>query len=57
MADEILGAVNELRGKVEAFREFLEDVCLTAGEYLMVREVDKVVAEKRYGELAPLDEL
>jgi hypothetical protein len=57
MADEILGAVNELRGKVEAFREFLEDVFLTAGEYLMVREVDKVVAEKRYGELAPLDEL
>ncbi|GBC70018.1 hypothetical protein HRbin01_01725 [archaeon HR01] len=54
MSDEILKA---LSAKVDELKEFLEDVFLNTEEYLMVREVDKLVAERRFNELVSLDEL
>ena len=57
MSDELLESVKALSAKVDELKQFLEDVFLTTEEYLMVREVDKLVAEKRFDELVSLDEL
>lgn len=57
MSDELLESIKALSAKVDELKEFLEDVFLTTEEYLMVREVDKLVAEKRFDELVSLDEL
>lgn len=57
MSDEVLESLKALSAKVDELMQFLEDVFLTSEEYLLVREVDKLVAERRFDELVSLDEL
>jgi len=57
MSAELLNAIKALSAKVDELKNFLEDVFLTSEEYLMVREVDKLIAEKKFDELVSLDEL
>ncbi|MBS7659871.1 MAG: hypothetical protein QXK78_07050 [Candidatus Bathyarchaeia archaeon] len=37
--------------------DFLEDVFLTAEEYVLLKEVDEIIREKRFNELKSLDEV
>jgi len=57
MSAELLNAIKALSAKADELKNFLEDVFLTSEEYLMVREVDKLIAEKKFDELVSLDEL
>lgn len=57
MSESILGKVEEIGKKIDELKSFLEDVFLTAEEYLLLREADEIVKNKRFSELKPLDEV
>lgn len=49
--------VKRVDRKVDEIRELLKDIFLTPSEYSLVREVDRIVKEKRFEELTPLDDV
>jgi len=55
MGENVLNLVKRVDRKVDEIREFLRDIFLTPCEYSLVREVDRIVKEKRLEELMPLD--
>ncbi|MCD6479276.1 hypothetical protein DRO24_01185 [Candidatus Bathyarchaeota archaeon] len=55
--ESLLEAVKEIGRKIDELRELLEDVLLSAEEYLMIKEIDEIVEKKRLDELVSLDEL
>ena len=57
MERSILEAVREVGRKIDELRELLEDVLLSPEEYMMIKEVDEIVREKKLDELVPLDDL
>ena len=57
MSESVLGKVEEIGKKIDELKSFLEDVFLTAEEYLLLREADEIVKNKRFSELKPLDEV
>ncbi len=57
MSESILGKVEEIGKKIDELKSFLEDVFLTAEEYLLLREADEIVKNKRFSELKSLDEV
>lgn len=57
MEEDILEAVKRVSEKLDELKEFLEDVFLTPEEYLLVKETDKLVREKRLDELVNLDDV
>ncbi|MEM2780970.1 MAG: hypothetical protein QW791_08950 [Candidatus Bathyarchaeia archaeon] len=57
MGETVLEKVEEIGRKLDELRDFLEDVFLTAEEYVLLKEVDEIVREKRFNELKSLDEV
>ncbi|MBS7621265.1 hypothetical protein KEJ32_04045 [Candidatus Bathyarchaeota archaeon] len=57
MGETVLEKVEEIGRKLDELRGFLEDVFLTAEESVLLKEVDEIVAKKRFNELKPLDEV
>jgi len=56
MERSILEAVREVGRKIDELRELLEDVLLSPEEYMMIKEVDEIVREKKLDELMSLDD-
>jgi len=56
MERSILEAVREVGRKIDELRELLEDVLLSPEEYMMIKEVDEIVREKKLDELTSLDD-
>jgi len=56
-SSSVLSKVKEIDRKIDALREFLEDVFLTPEEYRLLREVDNIIRERKLSELTPLDEV
>ena len=56
MERSILEAVREVGRKIDELRELLEDVLLSPEEYMMIKEVDEIVEEKKLDELMSLDD-
>ena len=57
LGETVLEKVEEIGRKLDELRGFLEDVFLTAEESVLLKEVDEIVAKKRFNELKPLDEV
>ncbi len=57
MSRMVLEKVEEISRKLDELKDFLEDVFLTTEEYMLLKEVDEIVANKRFNELKPLDEV
>ncbi|MGB9659943.1 MAG: hypothetical protein ACPLY9_05450 [Nitrososphaerales archaeon] len=49
--------VEEIGKKLDEIRDFLEDVFLTTEEYMLLKETDDIVKNKRFNELKSLDEV
>ena len=41
----------------DELRDFLEDVFLTKEEYILLKETDEIVRNKRFNELKSIDEI
>jgi len=57
MSEAVLEKVEEIGKKLDELKDFLEDVFLTTEEYMLLKEVDEIVANKRFNELKTLDEV
>lgn len=57
MGESVLDLVKRVDKKVDEIHELLKDIFLTPSEYSLVREVDRIVKEKRLEELMPLDDV
>ena len=57
MGENVLDLVKRVDRKVDEIWELLRDLFLTPSEYSLVREVDRIVKEKRLVELIPIDDL
>ena len=57
MEETVLQKVKELEKKLDELRDFLEDVFLTKEEYILLKESDEIVRNKRFNELKSLDEV
>jgi hypothetical protein len=53
----VLGKIEEIGRKLDELREFLEDVFLTTEEYMVLKETDEIVKNKRFSELKSIDEV
>jgi len=49
--------VEEIGRKLDELRDFLEDVFLTTEEFMLLKEVDEIVKNKRFSELKSLNEV
>jgi hypothetical protein len=57
LGDVVLEKVEEIGKKLDVLMKFLEDVFLTTEEYALLKEVDEIVKERRFGELKSIDEV
>lgn len=57
MGEAVLEKIEEIGKKIDELKDFLEDIFLTTEEYLLLREIDEIVKDKRFSELKPLDEI
>ena len=57
MGDVVLEKIEEIGKKLDELMKFLEDVFLTTEEYALLKEVDEIVRERRFGELKSIDEV
>ncbi|MHA1721492.1 MAG: hypothetical protein ACTSXW_00260 [Candidatus Baldrarchaeia archaeon] len=57
MSGSVLEKVKEIDRKIDELFDFLEDVFLTYEEYLLVKDTDKIVKEKKFDKLVPLDDV
>ena len=57
MEETVLQKVKEIGKKLDELRDFLEDVFLTKEEYILLKETDEIVRNKRFNELKSLDEV
>ncbi|MGP3667634.1 MAG: hypothetical protein ACKD6N_03415 [Candidatus Bathyarchaeota archaeon] len=57
MGEIVLEKVEEISRKLDELRDFLEDVFLTVEEYVLLKEIDEIVKEKRFDELKSLNEV
>ena len=57
MEEIVLGKIEEIGRKLDELREFLEDVFLTTEEYMVLKETDEIVKNKRFSELKSIDEV
>ncbi|MEM2178710.1 MAG: hypothetical protein QW272_07845 [Candidatus Methanomethylicaceae archaeon] len=55
--ETVLEKVEEISRKLDELKDFLEDVFLTTEEYMLLKEIDQIVANKRFNELKTLDEV
>jgi len=56
LGDVVLERIEEIGKKLDVLMKFLEDVFLTREECTLLKEVDEVVKERRFGELKSIDE-
>ena len=57
MDDVVPQKIEEIGKKLDELMKFLEDVFLTTEEYALLKEVDEIVRERRFGELKSIDEV
>ncbi|MEM1582402.1 MAG: hypothetical protein QXK89_07845 [Candidatus Bathyarchaeia archaeon] len=57
MGEAVLEKIEEIGKKIDELKGFLEDIFLTTEEYLLLKEIDEIVEDKRFSELKPLDEI
>ncbi|MEM1607184.1 MAG: hypothetical protein QXW55_03150 [Candidatus Bathyarchaeia archaeon] len=57
MGEAVLEKIEEIGKKIDELKGFLEGIFLTTEEYLLLREIDEIVKDKRFSELKPLDEI
>lgn len=57
MGEAVSALIEEISRKIDELKDFLEDIFLTTEEYLLLKEVDEVVRDKRFSELKSLDEI
>jgi hypothetical protein len=57
LGDVVLERIEEIGKKLDELMKFLEDVFLTTEEYALLKEVDEIVRERRFGELKSIDEV
>jgi hypothetical protein len=57
LEETVLQKVKEIGKKLDELRDFLEDVFLTKEEYVLLKETDEIVRNKRFDELKSLDEV
>jgi len=57
LEETVLEKVKEIGKKLDELRDFLEDVFLTKEEYILLKETDEIVKNKRFNELKSLDEV
>ena len=50
-----MGKIEEIGRKLDELREFLEDVFLTIEEYMLLKETDEIVRNKRFSELKSIN--
>jgi hypothetical protein len=55
--DVVLQKIEEIGKKLDELMSFLEDVFLTREERALLKEVDEIVKERRFGELKSIDEV
>mgnify|MGYP007040106743 CR=1 FL=1 len=55
MTESVLEKMEEMDRKLDALKEFLEDVFMTPEESGLAKEADKAVRLKKFDELVPLD--
>ncbi|MCR6692575.1 MAG: hypothetical protein MRT15_09300 [archaeon YNP-LCB-003-016] len=57
MSENVLEKIEEIGRKLDKLKDFLEDVFLTTEEYILLKEVDDIVKNKRFSELKSLNEV
>ncbi len=57
MGETVLEKVEEIGKKLDELRDFLEDVFLTSEEFMLLKEADEIVKNKRFNELKSIDEV
>jgi len=57
LEEVVLGKIEEIGGKLDELRVFLEDVFLTIEEYRLLKETDEIVRNKRFSELKSINEV
>ncbi|MEM1587312.1 MAG: hypothetical protein QXX99_06585 [Candidatus Bathyarchaeia archaeon] len=57
MGEPVTALIEEISRKIDELKDFLEDIFLTTEEYLLLKEVDEIVRDKRFSELKSLDEI
>jgi hypothetical protein len=57
LGEAILNKIEGISRKLDELRDFLEDIFLTTEEYILLKEIDRVIKNKRFNELKPLDEI
>ena len=57
LEETVLEKVKEIGKKLDELRDFLEDVFLTKEEYILLKETDEIVRNKRFNKLKSLDEV
>jgi hypothetical protein len=57
LSENVLEKIEEIGRKLDKLKDFLEDVFLTTEEYILLKEVDDIVKNKRFSELKSLNEV
>ena len=57
MTESVLERVKKIDKKLDELKTFLEDVFLTPEEGVLLKDVDRLVKGKRFGELTALDDV
>ena len=57
MTGSVLERVKKIDKKLDELKTFLEDVFLTPEEGVLLKDVDRLVKGKRFGELTALDDV
>ena len=57
LEEAILNKIEGISRKLDELRDFLEDNFLSTIEYILLKEIDKVIKNKMFNELKPLDEI
>jgi len=57
LSETVLEKVEEIGRKLDELRDFLEDVFLTTEEYMLLKETDEIIKNKRFDELKSLNEI
>jgi hypothetical protein len=55
LTESVLEKMEKMDRKLDALKEFLEDVFITPEESELAKEADKAVRLKKFDELVPLD--
>lgn len=57
LTESVLERVKKIDRKLDELKTFLEDVFLTPEESVLLKDVDRLVKGKKFGELTALDDV